>query len=262
MESLNPNIDASKLGACILIYGDTDSGKTVSALTCEEPILFINTESKDPRITHHQFKHGKKIFYVVPEGFNDFMEEMNKWIGQIGENKFPMKTLFLDGLTFTQGGFRRELEDSRYELRKEGEEKKLGKGLIAQMMMEKLDWGPLGSMMNRLMFLFNSFSQKGITCIATAIAVHDTPRWGGGVKTAPGLIGFDFPKFLHGYFDFIGYITEPFKFDEERKIVIPRISFHCENEFSYMARSNSNVLTEKGPAPLDFTKIMAVVRGI
>jgi hypothetical protein len=188
------------------------------------------------------------------------MEEMNKWMGQVKEGKFPMRTMFLDGLTFTQGGFRRELEDSRFEIRQEGDTGKLGKGLIAQMMMEKLDWGPLGSMMNRLMFLFNSFSQQGITCIATAIAIHDTPKWGGGIRTAPGLIGFDFPKFLHGYFDFIGYITQPFNYNEERNIVLPRISFHSEDS-SYMARSNSNALTEKGPAPLDFIKIMKVVRG-
>ncbi len=43
MQNLDPNIDPSKLGACILEYGDTDSGKSVSALTCDDPILFINT---------------------------------------------------------------------------------------------------------------------------------------------------------------------------------------------------------------------------
>ncbi len=262
MITLDSTIDSINLGACILEYSDTEAGKTVSALTCEDPILFINTESKDPRVTHQQFKHNKKITYVVPEGFDDFMDSMNRWMGQLREKKFPFKTMFLDGLTFTQGGFRRELEDARYDLRLESDrESKFGKGLIAKMALEQLDWGPLGSMMNRLMFLFNSFSHFGIVSIATAIAVHDTPKWGGGVRTAPGLIGKDFPKFLHGYFDFIGYIIEPFCYDEERKSVIPRISFHCESEFDYMARSNSNALTEKGPAPLDFIKIMKVVRG-
>ena len=263
MQNLDPNIDSSKLGACILIYGDTDSGKTVSVLTCEEPILFINTESKDPRVTHQQFKHGKKIYYVVPEGFNDLMENLNRWLEQAKEKKFPNRTIFLDGLTFTQGGFRKELEDSRYSLRLESDKTTgFGKGLISQMSLEQKDWGPLGSMMNRMMFLFNSFSHYGTTCIATAIATHDTPKWGGGIRTAPGLIGFDFPKFLHGYFDFIGYIIEPFRFNEERKPVLPRISFHHEeNEESYMARSNSNIVTEKGSAPLDFTKIMKIVRG-
>uniref|UniRef100_A0A6M3LPS7 Putative ATPase domain containing protein n=1 Tax=viral metagenome TaxID=1070528 RepID=A0A6M3LPS7_9ZZZZ len=262
MKNLDSNIDLSNIGACILIYADTDSGKTVSALTCEEPILFINTESKDPRLTHQQFDHKKKIRYIVPEGFNDFMDSMNEWITQYEAGKFPFKTLFLDGLTFAQSGFRKELEDSRYNLRLESDkDTKFGKGLIAQMALEQLDWGPLGSMMNRLMFLFNRFSHLGIVCIATAIAVHDTPKWGGGLRTAPGLIGKDFPKFLHGYFDFIGYIIEPFKYDEEKRPVFPKVSFHCQDEFGYMARSNINAVTEKGPAPLDFGKIMKVVRG-
>jgi len=260
MITLEPKVDMRGVGACLLIYGDTNSGKTMSALTLEDPVLFINTESKDPRQTHQQIQHNKQITYVTPESFNDFMEGLNRWVGQAKDGKLPFKSVFLDGLTFTQSIFRHELEDSRYGARiQEDESKTLQRGLADRFRFERPDWGSIGSMMSRITYLLNRFSLFGMTVVATAIANNDTPRWGGGVKTAPALVGVDYPKLLHGFFHFIGFITRPFAFSQEFEPIMPVVSFHSEDD-SYMARCNSLVLAKKGPAPLDYTKIMNVVR--
>jgi hypothetical protein len=261
MQNLDPNIDPSKLGACILLYGDSDSGKTTSFLTLEDPSLHINTQSKDARTTFAQFKHGKKITPVSPEGFDDLMDSLNRWVEQAKENKFPFKSVMLDDLTFSQSSFRFELEDDRHGARILDDEKKTGlRGLTDRFRFEKPDWRSIGSMMSRITYLLNQFSKFGIVVVATAIATHDTPRYGGGVKTAPNLEGFDYTRLLHGYFDFIGYIIQPFAFDENMEPILPRVSFHC-NDGTYMARCNSIKLAQMGPAPLDFTKIIKVIRG-
>ncbi len=261
MITLDPTTDSKNLGGCFLIYGDTDSGKTTSALTLEDPFLIINTESKDPRTIFQQFKHDKKFTPVRPEGFNDLMDSLNRWVGQAKDKRFPFKSVFLDGLTFTQSGFRHELEDDRHGARMLDDEKKTEtRGLTDRFRFEKPDWGSIGSMMSRITYLLNQFSQFGLVVVATAIATHDYPKYGGGVKTAPSLVGMDYPRLLHGYFDFIGYITQPFQFDEDMNPITPRVSFHSEDG-SYMARCNSLKLAKKGPAPLDFEKIMKVVRG-
>jgi len=265
MESLNPNIDSSKLGACILEYADTDAGKTMSALTLEDPIAFINTQAKDPRVNHLQVKHGKAIKYFKPkDSFDDIMEDMNGWLERFRKGDILFKSLFFDDLTFGQANIRHDLEDDRHSARKLSEEEKTEiRGLTDRFRFEKPDWGSMGSMMSRLTYLFNQFSQYGVVVVATAVARHDYPKYGGGVKTAPSLVGMDYPQLLHGYFDFIGYVVEPFKLDEEMNPVLPRISFHSEDE-SFMARCNSLRLLQMNkqkPAPLDFTKIMKVVRG-
>lgn len=254
MQTLDMKVDRSSIGSCILIYGDTNSGKTTSVLTAEDPILHVNTEPKDPRTIFQQFEHGKNISLVRPEGFEDLMQSLNRWKGQANEGKFPFKTLFFDSLTFGQDNFRKEVEDSRFAAR--GEE---ARGVI-DLRFEKPDWGIMSSLMGRVTYLLNQFSMYGITVIATAQATHDWPKWGGGVKTAPALFGQDFPKTLHGYFHFIGYIEEPFKFGPEMELILPRVAFHS-NDGSFMARCNSLELAKKGPAPLDWGRIVKVIRG-
>ncbi len=262
MQNLDPNIDPSKLGACILLYGDSDSGKTTSFLTLEDPSLHINTQAKDARTTFAQFKHGKKITTVSPEGFDDLMESLNRWVDQAKQGKFPFKSVMLDDLTFSQSSFRFEIEDDRHGARVLDDEKKTGlRGLTDRFRFEKPDWRSIGSMMSRITYLLNQFSKYGIVVVATAIATHDTPKYGGGVKTAPNLEGFDYTRLLHGYFDFIGYIIQPFRFDDEMNPVLPKVSFHSQDE-TYMARCNCIKLAQMGPAPLDFAKIMKVVRGL
>jgi len=268
MENLNPNIDPSKLGACILEYADTDAGKTMSALTLEDPICFINTQAKDPRVNHLQIKHNKTIYYfkVKPgDSFDDIMNDLNRWLIDFRDGKKPWKSLFFDDLTFGQSNIRHDVEDDRHSARELDDEKRTeARGLTDRFRFEKPDWGSIGSMMSRLTFLLNQFSQYGVVVVATAVARHDYPKYGGGVKTAPSLVGMDYSQLLHGFFDFIGYITEPFSIDSGMNPIIPRISFHSEDQ-SFMARCNSLNLLKMNkfrPAPLDFGKIMKVVRGL
>ncbi len=264
MLNLDPNIDPSKLGACILLYGDSDSGKTTSFLTLEDPSLHINTQAKDARTTFHQFKHGNKITCVSPEGFDDLMDSLNRWVEQAKgktDKPFPFRSVMLDDLTFSQSSFRFELEDDRHGVRQFEDEKKTGiRGLTDRFRFEKPDWRSIGSMMSRITYLLMQFSKCGIVVVATAIATHDTPKYGGGLRTAPNLEGFDYTRLLHGFFDFIGYIIQPFSFNDKMEPILPRVSFHSEDQ-TYMARCNCIKLAQMGPAPLDFTKIMKVIRG-
>jgi len=265
MENLPSDINPSELGTCFLLYGNTDSGKTMSALTLEDPIAHINTQAKDARVVHLQVNHNKNIKYFKPkDAFDDIMEDLNKWLIKFRDGERPFKSLFFDDLTFGQSNIRHELEDDRHSARELDDEKKTTtRGLTDRFRFEKPDWGSIGSMMGRLTFLLNQFSQYGVVVVATAVARHDFPKYGGGVKTAPDLVGVDYPRLLHGYFDFIGYIVNPFSLTEDMSPVIPRISFHSEDD-TFMARCNSLELLKMNkmkPAPLDFSRIMKVIRG-
>ncbi len=289
------DIDMNTLAYCMLAYGDTDSGKSASGLTLPGPIKICNTEDKDIRTVHSQFITDKEVSYNYPESFDDFMDNINIWLEEAKAGKFIYKSLFLDGLTFTQSRFKHELEDDRYDARLvESEELRSNKverrGLTDRFRFEKPDWGSIGSMMSRLTGMLNQFVKFGVIVVATAQASHDYPKYGGGVQTAPSLIGFDYSKLIHGFFDYIGYIIKPFSLDTKmvdgkpvivngQPVIIPsppRISFHCNlkqsaddtDEFglantsqpSYMARSSCLDLVRRGPAPLNYELITKVIR--
>jgi hypothetical protein len=261
-------------GSCSLWYGPTGSGKTYAAITLVDPILFINKEPKDPRLVHravlgenglHVLPNGKLIKYVEPESFDDEMEFLNKLVSKtmIGESKF--KSVFHDGLTFTQASYKHDIEDSRY-IARTRDPKEIDRGLIDRFRFERPDWGAIGSMMSRETLLLNKLSKFGIHVVSTAID-SEYPKWNTSYAIAPALQGNDFPKLVHGYFDFIGYVLTPFCI-EHGKLTYPRISF-IQNPDSmgtgYMARSNSDKLIEaelkNGPPPLDFERILKVIRG-
>lgn len=255
-------VDFSKLAPCILFYSATNAGKTMAGLTCEDPILFINTEGKDPRIIHNQVKHNKQIHYVKFENFDDQQDNLNRLYENAIKGTFPFKTIFYDGLTFGQQNFRHELEDARGIVRREEEK---SRGLVDQFRFEKPDWGSIGSIMARITKLLCSFSNFGVTVICTALEDPSYPKWGRGVRIGPALVGQDFPKLLAGYFHFIGYIIKPFQMDRDGKIDLPIISFAADydpDNQDYIARCSSNELFKKGPAPLNFEKIIKVIRGI
>jgi hypothetical protein len=265
-------------GCCLLEYGATGCGKTDSAKTLPDPVMFINKEPKDPRVVHqakrenglYALPNGKHIRYVEPEGFDDEMEFLNKCIEEARTGSFPFRSVFHDGLTFTQANYKHDVEDSRAEARSFDAQKSQGKerdrGLIDRFRFEKPDWGAMGSMMARETFLLNKLSKFGIVVVSTAVEM-EYPKWNSSIRVAPSLQGQDFPKLIHGYFDFIGYVIQPFRI-VAGVIQYPRISFVSNDDSmgnGYMARCNSSRLIEAelqgGAPPLDFEKILKVIRG-
>lgn len=262
-------------GCCLLEYGPTGSGKTDSAKSLEEPILFINKEPKDPRLVHKAVKaeddkgmwklpNGKLIKYVEPEGFDDEMAFLNMLVEKAKAGTLRFKSIFHDGLTFTQASYKQNIEDSRYDARVLDPKEK-DRGLIDRFRFERPDWGAIASMMARETVLLNKLSKFGLVVVSTAIDT-EYPKWNSSIRVAPALQGAEFPKLIHGYFDFIGYIVKPFRI-ESGNVQLPRISFVSNDDSNgngYMARCNSDKLIEaelkSGPPPLDFEKILKVIR--
>lgn len=256
------------LGMTILIYGRTGSGKTYSAVTLPQPILFINKEPKDPRVVHSQFLESTDITYVEPESFDDICGFLNEAIEKARNNEFKFKSLFHDGLTFSNAIYKRYIEDSLYESKQKRKNDIINLELIDQFVVEQRGWGAIASMMSRESYLLNSLSKYGVIVVSTAVST-ESQSYDKYSRIAPSLMGQEFPKLIHGYFDYIGYIIEPFAFDGDGKPIQPRVSFVSpRDEFgrtSYMARTSSSVLAEAeakhGYPPLDFRKILSVIHG-
>jgi hypothetical protein len=262
--------DNTTAGECILVYGPMDCGKTGSALTAPDPILHINTEGKDARPVHTDIlkflesqgqKVQKKVTYVRFESYDDQQSNLNEWINQAKDGNFPFKTVFYDGLTFGQQAVKRELEDSRSDIRHDSKE---WRGFVDDFRFEKPDWGAMGSAMSRATTMLMRLSGFGITVICTALEDNNYPKWGKGLRIGPALVGQDFSKLLTGYFHFIGYVVQPFHLDPDGKVTQPVISFGSvsdPNGNDFLARSSSIALTKMGPAPLQWERIIKVIRG-
>ncbi len=259
-------MDQANIGACILEHGPTASGKTMSALTLIEPILHINKEPKDPRAVHGT-NHGKDITYVEPEGFDDMMKFLNEAIEKARTGQFKYHSVFHDGLTFSNAIYKQVVEDDRYRARELSKNDLPRPGMTDRFRFERPDWGTIASMVSRETFLLNKLSKFGVLVVSTAISA-EYPKWNQSIRMAPSLLGLEFPKLIHGYFDYIGYIIQPFKY-VGGKPVTPRISFVPKEDdvgVSYMARCSCRRLAEIEATgdypPLEFNKIIKVIRGI
>ena len=259
--------DQGDIGACMLIYGSTAAGKTYSAITLDDPILYINKEPKNGQAVHG-VTHGKDITYIEPEGFDDMMNYLNERVEEARVGKLQYKSVFHDGLTFSNAIYKQALEDDRFKARELSKNDLRRPGMTDRFRPERPDWGAIASMMARETYLLNKLSKFGVIVVSTAISA-EYPKWNQTIRMAPSLIGQEFPKLIHGYFDYIGYVVQPFKYDINGKPVVPKVSFVPKEDdigLSYMARCSCTRLAEleaKGHyAPLDLCKIIAVIRGV
>ncbi len=257
-------------GVCALVYGPPGSGKTYSALTLPEPILLLNREAKGPQ-TVHGIEHGKDIDYREPESWDDSMQYLNDLIAQAKDGKLKYKAVFNDGLTFTNTLYKQALEDGRYDARQASRDEKKSKvkrpDVLDRCRIELQDYGSLASMMSRETYLLNKLSKFGVVVVSTAISC-EYPKWDQSVRMGPSLIGQEYPKILVGFFDYVGFIVKPFQYDEQGKPILPMISFNpkeIDMGLSYLARCSSTQLAEMeakyGPAPLNWSKLLKVIRG-
>jgi len=258
-----------KPGICMLIYSDTGAGKTASAITGIPKILLLNKESKDPRLVHSQIRtdYSDLIEYYEFDGFEDEAGYLNGLIDRYRKGEHPYETIFHDGLTFTMANYKKDLEDSRYKagmLNKDVKDQP--RGLIDRTRIERMDWGTLASLTARETRLLHELSKFGIMVVSTAIAA-EYPKWNSTVRVAPSLIGQEFSKLVHGWFDTIGYIVKPFHMLQDGKVEPPRISFITADDGmsnAYMCRANPMLARAEqkyGSLPLDLTTLSKIIRG-
>jgi hypothetical protein len=262
--------DNVKPGICMLEYADTSAGKTHSAITGIPKILLLNKEPKDPRLVHSIScpNYSDLIDYIEFDGFHDEIGYLDALIQRYRSGERPYETIFHDGLTFTMAFYKQALEDDRYrarELAKKDEEKPRP-GLVDRARLERPDWGTLASLTARETRLLHELSKFGLLVVSTAIAA-EYPKWNSTIRVAPSLVGQEFPKLIHGWFDTIGYIVEPFHMLPGGQIVTPKISFASTDDGmsnAYMCRGNPILLRAEakwGPLPLNLTKIAQIIRG-
>jgi hypothetical protein len=254
----------------MLIYGRTGGGKTDAAATGPTPALFINKEPKDPRLVHARVpEFAEKCTYAEPENFYDEVQFLSELVQQYEAGERPFEMIFHDGLTFSMAIYKQAIEDDRFDARVAAKE---SRGIIDRARFERPDWGVMASLMARETYLLNRLSKFGILVVSTAIE-SEFPKWNGNLSVGPSLLGQEFPKLIHGYFDFIAYLVVPYHLQDVpgsnmRQVVTPRVSFISPGEDTgsvYMARCNSANLTQMelkhGPPPLDLKKILRAIRG-
>ena len=271
MKKLSSEIEDT--GTCMLIHGKTASGKTAAAITMDKPILHINREPKDPREIHKQLPDWDPsgITYVEPEGFDDMLEMLSNLALKAEAGTCRFRSIYHDGLTFGNTNYKQSVEDDRNEVRKhsKNDADKLGL-LIRRFDKEQKDYSVIASMMARETYLLNRISKFGIVVVSTAQST-EYPKWNKSVRIAPSLIGQEFPKLIHGYFSYIGYVIQPFHYANENGVVVPKppkVSFVAKEDDigeSYLARCSCTRIAEleaKGDyAPLHYSKIMRMIRG-
>lgn len=260
----------TKPGICLLIHGDTNSGKTHSAITGIPKILFLSKEPKDPRLVHSVIRpdYHEIIDYVEFDGFEDEIEFLNKLILKYGAGDRPYRTIFHDGLTFTMSFYKQAIEDDRFKAKElsKKEEDRPRPGLVDRVPMERKDWGTLAGLTARETRLLHELSKFGLMVVSTAIS-SEYPKWNNTIRVAPSLTGQEFPKLIHAWFDTIGYVIQPFHMLPDGKVSEPRISFISTDDGtgnSYMCRANPLLIRAEqkyGPLPLNLEKIAKIIRG-
>ncbi len=167
-------------GIDVLLYGDTNVGKTFSSMTFPEPIFVIDTEKRaDKTKKYHYPDKDIRIFDPVVikskcindedaieytasiDNITNYMVSLHNSI-QAGEIK--QGTLVVDSLT-----------DIWKWVQEWGKEKLAKKGKIDRELMaikNQFDWGLMNGKNARLMMLFKHVTTKGINFIGTAREQH------------------------------------------------------------------------------------------
>ncbi len=243
-----------QLGTCALFYSVTGGGKTRSGGTCLDPIYWINTEEKDPR--NVLVGCPKQIYYFEWDSIDEEFENVNTWVEIAKQGRFPAKTIFNDGLTFSQIKVKQALEDDRYAVRVESKE---ARGMVDRARLERPDWGVSNSLIIRLMGLYNKLSKLGVYVIFTA--KEDTFEG----TLSPAIQGKEIPNSIHGFFDYIGWVCRPFHYDTKGNPITPLITFAPGHhpggsDWKYVCRSSSDRLLKTGPVALHWAKIFEIIK--
>lgn len=213
----------------LMIYGDTNSGKTTSTiLTAPQPITYISVDGDAWKSVDVADKLGKKIdiHIIKPDNHEDLMASLLVMIQEAKESKFLSETLVFDsGTHWMNVKLAIRVEDDRNVGRTGEDEGKLS----AQ---TKSDWTEVNaanSQMSRLTDLLKTLSGFGVMVIMIA-QLQENPKWNHELEAGPCFNYKDYNKALKGYFDYIGF-TIPNLNDEGDVIYPPNLSFSGEQGY-------------------------------
>lgn len=237
----------------VLIYGDTNVGKTTSILrTVPQPIYCISTEMDAFKSVEVIENEGEKIKIkiVVPESQEDLLDNLNTILKALSEGKKPFVTIVFDSASFYMNcKLQGRLEDDRFN--DKGFKHGAKMSLVKYTHTTFDEVGSANSQMRRLTALFQQISKLGVGVYFTA-QMSENPKWNRELSAAPGFNFKEYNLALKSYFDYIGFLTN--RFNEEGDIVYPPlISFRSEDG-SFMAKWRGVQL--KNPTGVcDFGKI-------
>jgi hypothetical protein len=213
----------------LLVYGDTNSGKTTSIIrTAPQPIYCISAEGDALKSVAVCKEKGEDIdiTVVMPDSHEDLMDTLNRMLLKVLERRaqgkpFKYNTVLMDSGTYWMNcKLAIRVEDDRNKDRQGVDEGKLSA-------MTKTDWtevNTVNSQMARLTDLLKSLANAGVMVVMTAQMQND-PKWNNELEAAPCFNYKDYNKALKGYFDYIGY-TMPNIDEETGKVKYPpKLSF-------------------------------------
>ncbi len=245
----------------VLIYGETNSGKTTSIIrTAPNPILCISAEGDALKSVAVVENEGETVDVKVllPESHEDLMDTLNKIALKVekeGDN-YPYNTLVFDsGTHWMNCKLAIRVEDDR-NLGRTGEDA----GKLSAM--TKTDWTEVNtanSQMSRLTDLLKTIAGYGVMVIMTAQLQLD-PKWNRELEAAPCFNYKDFNKALKGYFDYIGFTLPRTKTigegDKEETVTVypPYLSF--SDQHGYLVKWRG-VQPKKLIGKFDLTKIFS-----
>ena len=222
----------------ILIYGDTNSGKTSSiVLTAPEPILYISVEDDvwlAVDVADKQVKDGLRdkkvdITPMIPDMHEDLIDFPNQIIEEAKVKKFKFKTVVFDSGTFWMNiKLTIRIEDDRNVGRVKEGHPEFGK-LSAQTKKDYTEINTANSQMSRLTNLLKILARHGVMVIMTA-RQQDNPKWNRELEASPEFNYKEFNKALQGYFDYIGF-TIPNLDDDGEVVYPPNLSFSGEHGY-------------------------------
>ena len=247
-------------GITMLIYGGFGQGKTYSSTTLPGKTAYIATEPRDHRLVIGKFieEHPEQVDSFLPAGFDDLMENFNTWLQQAEKGELPYQNVFFDSASFFMTQLKMQYEDDRL-MDRVRDKRTLGELITDRYKLVDADVGGLASAMTRLVAAMNRMAIYNVNIIWTATVVEN-PKYNMALSAAPSFLYRAFPQVVGGFFDFIGFIIEPWRIKDDGSIKPPVISFISSDD-SFTAKCCSTALARKNPAPLDFGKIFKVIKG-
>jgi hypothetical protein len=252
--------ERTKPGVCLLVYSAFGWGKTFSVTTLPGKTAYIKTEPRDHKLVIGQWMEANPgmIDAYIPKDFDDLMDTFNTWFQQAEKNEFPYENIFFDSASFFMQELKLTYEDARL-MDRVTNKRTSGDLITDRYHLVDADVGGIASVMTRLVAAMNRMAIYNVNIIWTATVVEN-PKYNMALSAAPSFLYRAFPQVVGGFFDFIGFITEPWRIKDDGSIKPPVISFISSDD-SFTAKCCSTALARKNPAPLDFGKIFKVIKG-
>lgn len=250
---LIPATEMPSTGLFMLLYGETDVGKTCSVLqSAPGPVMWFQFEKRAHGLTlAASGRDANEITAVLYEDWQDLLA-----FHANVKNFDGYQTILSDGTSYLMNvELSGEIEDESYEALPE--EKRSRKSLIASTKMSQEGFGGLSSNMFRYLKLLGRLAHEGKIVILTAL-VQDNPKWDRDLVAGPAFKGREFPSNAPGFFDLIGFVQHRHVQDQDgnAKIVYPPwVSFEDVNDDGFLCKYTG---PRFGPArgPLHIGKLL------